>query len=236
MGYRELEFINAYDENMGRQNVETIENSPLGQAIVRFLNDWQNDLEERPACWFASTSEFLKDLNNTATENNIDPGKYWPKRTNSLTQIKVIMTSIREGLGYEVSISRNTSGKNKGVSVTSIRNISSPSSPDENHAVKNIRKNPSPSSPSSPDENQARNEGKSSEVIFCSEDMDPSSEDISSPENGQNRAQNRPSEGSECSEDISRTQWQPGISLISQFYNSLAILNNRVILANMSIW
>ena len=49
MGYRELEFINAYDENTGRQNVETIENSPLGQVIARFLNDWQNDLKEK-AC------------------------------------------------------------------------------------------------------------------------------------------------------------------------------------------
>ena len=67
MGYRELEFINAYDEQ-GRQIVETIENSPLGQVIARFLNDWQNDLEGRPACWFASTSEFLTDLSNTATE------------------------------------------------------------------------------------------------------------------------------------------------------------------------
>ena len=99
------------------------------------------------------------------------------------------MTSIREGLGYDITISRNTSGKNKGVSVTSIRKISSPSSP------------------SSPDENQARNEGKSSEDIFPSEDMDHSSEDISSPENGENRAQNGGSEDSEGSEDIFRTSW-----------------------------
>jgi hypothetical protein len=49
MGYRELEFINIYDENKERQNIEIIENSPLGQVIARFLNDWQNDLKERPA-------------------------------------------------------------------------------------------------------------------------------------------------------------------------------------------
>ena len=97
------------------------------------------------------------------------------------------MTSIREGLGYDITISRNTSGKNKGLSVTSIRKI------------------PSPSSPSSLDENQARNEGKSSEDIFPSEDMNHSSEDISSPENWENRAQNGDSEDSEGSEDIFRT-------------------------------
>ena len=188
MGYRELEFINIYDENKERQNIEIIENSPLGQVIARFLNDWQNDLKERPACWFAPTSEFLTGLNNTAAEYNIDPGKFWPKRANSLTRkLKVIMTSIREGLGYDITISRNTSGKNKGLSVTSIRKI------------------PSPSSPSSLDENQARNEGKSSEDIFPSEDMNHSSEDISSPENWENRAQNGDSEGSEGSEDIFRT-------------------------------
>jgi hypothetical protein len=118
------------------------------------------------------------------------------------------MTSIREGLGYDITISRNTSGKNKGLSVTSIRKISSPSSPsspDENQAANNIRKISSPSSPSSPDGNQARNEGKSSEDIFPGEDMHHFSEDISSLDTGENRAQNGGSEGSKGSEDIFRT-------------------------------
>ena len=80
MGYRELEFINAYDENTGRQNVETIENSPLGQVIVRYLNHWHYDLAgERPACWFGFTSDFLVELNQSAIENNIDTGNHWPK-------------------------------------------------------------------------------------------------------------------------------------------------------------
>ena len=243
MGYRELEFINAYDENTGRQNVETIENSPLGQVIVSYLNHWHYDLAgERPACWFGFTSDFLVELNHMATEHNIDTGSYWPKAANSLTRkLKVLMTSIREGLGYDITITRNTTGENRGASVIRIRNIfvsySSSSSSDQNQeqAATESRNISSLSSHPHWEENQARNEGKSSEDIFTSEDMGPSSEDISSPENGQNRAQNGASEDSEDSEDISRTSVEPEVSLIMDLYNSLAILNNQVILANMRI-
>ena len=37
MGYKDLEFIQAYYENIGKQNIEAIENHPLGQAIAKFL-------------------------------------------------------------------------------------------------------------------------------------------------------------------------------------------------------
>ena len=126
-------------------------------------------------------------------EHNIDTGKYWPRSANSLSRkLKVIMSDIREGLGFDISISRNTLGKNKGVSVVKIRQISSPSSP------------------SSPDENQARNEAKTSEDISGSEDTYPHHDTISSPEKGENRAQNQASEDSEGSEDISPISLEHG--------------------------
>ena len=218
MGYRELEFINAYDENTGRQNVETIENSSLGQVIVRYLNHWDNDLVKgRPACWFGLTSDFLAELNQSAIDNNTDTGNHWPKAANSLTRkLKVLMTSIREGLGYDITIIRNTTGENRGASVIRIRNTfasyssSSPSDQNQEQAATESREISSLSPHPHWEENQARNEAKSSEDIFASEGMGPSSEDISSLANGQNRAQNDGNEGSEGSEDISRTSVAAG--------------------------
>ena len=49
MGYRPMEFIDAYYNNIGKQNIEAIESSPLGQAIEIFVKSWYN--EDTPACW-----------------------------------------------------------------------------------------------------------------------------------------------------------------------------------------
>jgi hypothetical protein len=188
IGYNNFQFLNIYEENRERQSIETVEGSAVGQAISRFLNKWSEEIKDRPACWFGKTSEFLAELNHMVVEHNIDTGKYWPKSSNALTRrLKIIISDIREGLGFDISISRNTLGKNKGVSMVKVRPISSPSSL------------------SSPDANQARNEAKTGEDIPSGEDMYPHQDIISSPENGENRAQSKASEGSEGSEDIIRT-------------------------------
>ncbi|HET6716337.1 MAG TPA: hypothetical protein VFG90_04355 [Nitrososphaeraceae archaeon] len=38
MGYKEQQFLSVYYDNIGKQNVEAIKNSPLGQAIVKLIN------------------------------------------------------------------------------------------------------------------------------------------------------------------------------------------------------
>jgi hypothetical protein len=185
MGYKNFEFLSIYNDNIERQTIETVEGSALGQAISRFLVKWSNELDGKPGCWFGTTSEFLNELGHIVVEYNIHTGKYWPKAANSLSRkLKVIVSDIREGLGFDISISRNTVGKNKGVSVMKIRPISSLSSL------------------SSPNGNQARNEGETSEDTLGSEDTYLHQDTISSPEKRQNRAQNGGSEGSEGSEDI----------------------------------
>ena len=47
MGYNDLEFIQAYYENIGKQNIEAIEANPLGLAIAKFFADNQ-ELEGSP--------------------------------------------------------------------------------------------------------------------------------------------------------------------------------------------
>jgi hypothetical protein len=185
MGYKENEFIEILENNAGRQNAEAIENSVLGQVITRFINDPNIDFDG-PSGYESTVSEFLVKLNDIATLNKINTNfKGWPKAANSLTRrLKAIMSNIREGLGFEISITRNTTGDHKGVSSVKIWKISSPSSP------------------SSPDENYAHIASDKSKDISSSDDTYPHQTTISSPENEDNRAQNATSEGSEGSEDI----------------------------------
>jgi hypothetical protein len=191
MGYKNLEFIKIYYGNIGKQNVEAIENNALGQAIARLVSSWYQP--ERPSIWYTSTSTLLEKLNRIALEHNINTGsKTWPRAANSLTRkLKTILSNLREGLGFDISITRNTTGKHKGVSSVKIWKISSPSSP------------------SSPEQNQARNHDQNGEDTFYSEDVYPHQTEIPSPENSGNRAQKSDSEGSEGSEDIFRIEEGP---------------------------
>ena len=56
IGYKPMEFVNAYNENIGRQNVEALEANLLAQAIVKFVESWYNE-EQKVTCWEGSTKK-----------------------------------------------------------------------------------------------------------------------------------------------------------------------------------
>jgi hypothetical protein len=186
MGYNENEFIDILDNNTGKQNAEAIENSVLGQVITRFLNGLPDVDINSGFCYESTVSELLVRLNDVATLNHISTNhKGWPKAANSLTRrLKAIASNIREGLGFEISITRYTTGIHKGVSSVKIWKV------------------PSLSSLSSPDQNQAQNGVQNGEDISSSDDTYPRRDPISSPEDEENRAQNATSEDSDGSEDV----------------------------------
>ena len=137
MGYQPMEFVNAYYDNIGKQNAEAIESNPLAQAIEKFVYSWYKEGEE--ACWQSPTSKALEKLNKIAQAYGIDTGsKLWPKAANSLTKrLRPILSNLREGLGIHVVISRNTSGKNKNTSTIRISKeppLPPPSPPEQNYA------------------------------------------------------------------------------------------------------
>jgi hypothetical protein len=189
MGYGEGEFIHIYNDNTGKQNAEAIENNVLGQVLIRFLNGLPNIDINKGFCWQGTTAGLLDELNNIAINDKINiNAKGWPKAANSLTRkLKTILSNIREGLGFEISITRDTTGILKGVSSVKVWKI------------------PSPSSRSSLDQYQARDGAQNGEDTSGREDTYPHQDTIPSPENGQNRAQNNGGEGSEGSEGIYRT-------------------------------
>jgi hypothetical protein len=123
MGNAPLEFINAYYENIGKQNLEAIEKHPLGQAIEKLYedeivnfdpNETGQDTEamtrHHDREWEGSASELLEKLCEIATKYKIDTQqKDWPKAVNSLTyRFNIIRSNLLEGLGIEVTFRKAT--------------------------------------------------------------------------------------------------------------------------------
>jgi hypothetical protein len=108
MGYKDLEFIHAYYDNIGKQNIEAIENHPLGQAIARFIEEKQEFLKGSPL-------EILEQLEIFAHNSKIKTDhRLWPKAANSLTRrLNQIRSNLLEGLAIDVKITRVTDVKGK---------------------------------------------------------------------------------------------------------------------------
>ena len=108
MGYQDLEFINAYYENIGKQNIEAIENHPLGQAVAKFYDE---EMEGKFNVWEGQPAELLEQLESIAQIHRINTNhKSWPKEVRWLTRrLNQIRSNLLEGLGIDVTIDRLTS-------------------------------------------------------------------------------------------------------------------------------
>ena len=113
MGYQPLEFINAYYENIGRQNLEAVESNPLGQAVVKLVEE--SGPEVAGSEYYSSTSECLVKLTEIASMNGINiNSKSFPKSPNSLTRnINKIRSNLLEGLDIEVIVGHVTTRTDK---------------------------------------------------------------------------------------------------------------------------
>jgi hypothetical protein len=149
MGNNPLELINAYYENIGRQNIEAVEAHPLGQAIAKYF-ERQIDNGDDFKALEGSPMEILDILEVFAQEQcKIDiHHKLWPKSPNVLSRrLNQIRSNLLEGLGIEVMISRVTTSKNGGggkanTSYMKIRKIPpvSPIPPAEQNHEENYQK------------------------------------------------------------------------------------------------
>jgi hypothetical protein len=114
MGYDPSEFLNAYYENIGRQNIETIESHPLAHAIAKYFEE-QEDKEEEQSFKVleGSPMEVLEALEAFAQIHKINTdNKQWPKSPSALSRrLNQIRSNLLEGLGIEVTISRKNKSK-----------------------------------------------------------------------------------------------------------------------------
>jgi hypothetical protein len=104
LGYKPLEFINTYFENIGEQNIEIIESNPFAEALSKLIDYNINS-------WISSPKTLTKKLREYADNNDIDSSKF-PKNGIALSRrLNKIKSNLREGLGIEIIIDRITSGK-----------------------------------------------------------------------------------------------------------------------------
>jgi hypothetical protein len=125
MGYSELEFIKAYYDNIGKQNIEAIENHPLGQSVAKFYDE---EIDGKSSVWEGQPAELLERLEIIAQTHRINTHhKLWPKEVRWLTRrLNQIRSNLLEGLGIDITIDRVTSAedqKKKNTSIIKIRKI-----------------------------------------------------------------------------------------------------------------
>jgi hypothetical protein len=111
MGYKPMEFINAYYKNIGRQNIEAIEADPLAVMISKLVEEWETNCTR---IWQGSPAECLQVLHKVAEKSELHyEGNHLPKSGSALSRsLNQIRSNLVEGLGIDVAIDRITSDKN----------------------------------------------------------------------------------------------------------------------------
>ena len=116
LGYKEMEFIEAYRRNIKRQNEHVIDTNPFAKAISILYNDlhedsnlkckfvWSVDMQT----WSISASGFIEELKGATMRNGIDINdKRFPYATNKLSnQLNIIKSNLRS---YGIDIVLRTS-------------------------------------------------------------------------------------------------------------------------------
>jgi hypothetical protein len=99
MGYKPLQFLNAYFENIKKQNIEIVESNPFAEAISKFQ-------DYNVMSWISSPQIFIQNLTYFADTNSIDSSKF-PKNPNTVSRrLNKIKSNLREGLGIEIKVER----------------------------------------------------------------------------------------------------------------------------------
>jgi hypothetical protein len=130
MGCKELEFLDAYYSVLERQNVDAVEATLVGPAIVNFVNTWQQGTEG----WEGSPDGLLDELRKVAEAYRIDVrDNMFPKKANSLIRkLKPLLPDLRQGYNIDITITRDVKGektKSKNSSWITINRRISPISP-----------------------------------------------------------------------------------------------------------
>jgi hypothetical protein len=117
MGYKPLEFLTVYFENIGEQKIEIVEADPFADSISKFI-------DYEMTSWTSSLQTFINHLREYAEVNNIDSSKF-PKASQAISnRLRKVKANLLEGLGIEVIVERITSGKgNKKLMNTAIVKI-----------------------------------------------------------------------------------------------------------------
>jgi hypothetical protein len=108
LGYKEIEFLNAYYNNIGFQNAEILESNPVAFAIKKLVEQRQSP--ETTIIFEGTPLELLEKLNQIAEVEKINNNdRLWPRdRKWVVKRINIIKTNLQKGLVIKISVDRNT--------------------------------------------------------------------------------------------------------------------------------
>ena len=109
MDCKELEFLDAYYSVLERQNVDAVEATLVGPAIVNFVGTWSQGTTE----WEGSPDALLDALRKVAEAFRIDTrDSMFPKKANSLIRkLKPLLPDLRQGYQIDIAITRDAKGE-----------------------------------------------------------------------------------------------------------------------------
>jgi hypothetical protein len=117
LGYKNNEFIDTYYENIESQNDEVIESSPVAEAIILFVEDWEIGRQ-----WLGTPSELHTDLTNMIDQAKPDLKKsnLWPKASSTLTpKINEVKPNLRLR-GVDIITGARDNKGNRVISITKL--------------------------------------------------------------------------------------------------------------------
>jgi hypothetical protein len=115
MGYPELEFINAYRNNIAKQNQQVIDTDPFAKAISLLFNELFTEENSNIKAEFKHNAKlnsysisafgYLEELKRIAYRHGLDVSDNWfPKAANALSyRLNIVKTNLRSK-GIEVII------------------------------------------------------------------------------------------------------------------------------------
>jgi hypothetical protein len=119
MGYKEREFLNAYNEIRGTQNNEIVDSNPLAFVLKKFVESICNTSEHsdpienksgRITLFNGTPLRLLQELNPIAINEGIDISqKDWPKNRNWLIRkINIVKPTLKQAFGIEIAVVRDS--------------------------------------------------------------------------------------------------------------------------------
>jgi len=115
MGYEPGTFIRAYHENQKLQTEAVIEGSPVAVAIVKLMDDRQDDL------WRGTATELMDELENLASGLKINTmSNLWPKGAHVLNRrLNEIKTNLRDA-GISIDHVKSPNGNTRIIEICKI--------------------------------------------------------------------------------------------------------------------
>jgi hypothetical protein len=102
-GYTQEQFLDAYKNNIGKQNDEAIDASPVARAIISLMKEYDH--------WSGSPDDLLSLLNSNKDSFNVRDSPLWPKAAEWMTRrLNEAQTNLN-AIGIHIEVDRNSDGR-----------------------------------------------------------------------------------------------------------------------------